>query len=144
MGHERRASQPRALADSLPRTQCRAVESARITVRLTPRAARDELQGVAPRGVRRSMPRASDSAANGAADGTDEPVLRVRVTAPPVAGRANRALTDLLADVLGVPKGDVRVVAGQSARDKVIAIDGVATAAVWERLRQWFGAVADD
>lgn len=104
------------------------MESARIAVRLTPRAARDELQGI----VHRETARAPSGADVGATDA----VLRVRVTAPPVDGRANGALTALLADVLGVPKHDVRVVAGLSSRDKVVAIDSLSTADVWARLRR--------
>ena len=51
--------------------------------------------------------------------------LRVRVTAPPVDGRANEALIRLLAAVLDVPRGDVRLVGGQTSREKVVAIDGL-------------------
>jgi uncharacterized protein len=52
-------------------------------------------------------------------------VLRVRVAAPPVDGAANRALTALLADELGVPGGAVRIVSGETARTKVVEIDGL-------------------
>jgi uncharacterized protein (TIGR00251 family) len=91
-------------------------ESARITVRLSPRASRDEIAGFAP-----------------AADGQGE-VLRVRVTAPPVDGRANAALTGLLAKRLRVARGDVTVVVGQSSRQKVVAVAGLTLAEVRERL----------
>jgi uncharacterized protein (TIGR00251 family) len=49
----------------------------------------------------------------------------VRVTAPPLDGRANEALCALLAERLGVPKRDVSVVRGATARDKVVAVDGL-------------------
>ncbi len=52
-------------------------------------------------------------------------VLRVRVTAPPVDGAANEALLRLLADRLGVPRRDLRLVSGASARQKVVAAKDV-------------------
>lgn len=56
--------------------------------------------------------------------------LRVRLTAPPVGGAANAALIALLAESLGVPKRNVRIVAGETSRTKTVEIDGVAAAAV--------------
>jgi hypothetical protein len=70
-------------------------------VRLTPRGGRDRV------------------------DGADDGVLRVRVAAPPVDGAANRALTSLLAAELGVPRGAVRIVVGESARTKVVEVAGI-------------------
>jgi uncharacterized protein len=52
-------------------------------------------------------------------------VLRVRVAAAPVDGAANEALLRLLADELGVPRRDVRLVAGATSRGKLVAVDGV-------------------
>jgi hypothetical protein len=52
-------------------------------------------------------------------------VLAVRVTAPPVDGRANEALLRLLARALGLPPSAVRLVAGESARSKIVEIDGL-------------------
>ena len=50
---------------------------------------------------------------------------KLRVAAPPERGRANRAVIELLAGRLGVPERDVTVVAGASARDKVIELRGL-------------------
>ena len=88
-------------------------KSARIAVRLVPRASRDEVAGF---------------------EGEADDVLRVRVTAPPVEGRANAALTRLLAKRLGVARGDLRVVAGQAARQKLVAVDGLGLDEVRRRL----------
>ena len=52
-------------------------------------------------------------------------VLKARVAAPAVDGAANAALLRLLAMELDVPRGDVRLVSGATARRKVIAIEGV-------------------
>jgi uncharacterized protein len=56
--------------------------------------------------------------------------LKVRLTAPPVDGAANEALIALLAVRLGVGRSAVRVVAGATARDKIVAIRGLSVDAV--------------
>jgi uncharacterized protein (TIGR00251 family) len=61
----------------------------------------------------------------------------VRVTAPPVDGKANAALCALVADAAGVPPSRVQVVRGQTARDKVVRVDGAEEAAVRAALRAW-------
>jgi uncharacterized protein len=73
----------------------------RISVRVTPRAGRDSIDGVR--------------------DGA----LVVRVAAPPADGAANVAVSRLLAGILGLAPSRIRVVAGASARRKVIAIEGL-------------------
>jgi hypothetical protein len=87
--------------------------TARLAVRLTPRGGADRVDGVGEDGV-----------------------LRVRVTAPPVDGAANEALCRLLARELGVPRGAVRLVAGQTGRRKTleIAVDPAIPAARWPNL----------
>jgi uncharacterized protein YggU (UPF0235/DUF167 family) len=54
----------------------------------------------------------------------------VRVTAPPVEGRANVALCELLAARLRLPKRAVSVVRGETGRDKVVRIEGMDEAEV--------------
>ena len=49
----------------------------------------------------------------------------IRVTAPPVDGRANEALCRLVAKAAGVAPSRVAVVRGQGSRDKVVRVDGV-------------------
>ena len=66
----------------------------------------------------RVTPRASANAVSGERDG----VLLVRVTAPPVQGKANDAVVTLLAKVLGTPRGAVQVVGGASARTKRVSV----------------------
>lgn len=101
-----------------------AAKAARISVRLVPRASRDQVVGFEP---------AAGDGSGEAPDGRPA-VLRVRVTAPPVEGRANAALTRLLAKRLGVARRDVSVVSGQSSRRKVVAVEGLSLAEVRERL----------
>jgi hypothetical protein len=59
---------------------------------------------------------------------------RIRVQAPPVEGAANEAVCDLLAEALRLPKRDLRVVSGTTARTKVIEIDDVSAEIVRARL----------
>jgi len=49
----------------------------------------------------------------------------IRVTAPPVDGKANEALCRLVAKAAGVAPTRVRVIRGHTARDKVLAVEGV-------------------
>jgi uncharacterized protein YggU (UPF0235/DUF167 family) len=79
-------------------------------VRLTPRAALDRVDGVGEDGA-----------------------LRVRVTAPPVDSAANDALCRLLARELGIGRAGVRIMAGATARRKVVAVAGVEAQVVRSR-----------
>ena len=60
--------------------------------------------------------------------------LRLGLTAPPVEGRANQACIEFLAEVLNVPRSSVTIAAGESSRNKVIRVLGLAAAQVEERL----------
>jgi uncharacterized protein (TIGR00251 family) len=50
--------------------------------------------------------------------------IKIAVTAPPVDGEANAAVIALIADVLGVPKRAVEVIAGASSRRKTLRVTG--------------------
>ncbi len=84
---------------------------ARIEVRLRPRGRRDELLGFR------------------------EGVLRARVTAPPVDGRANKALCRLIAKQIGIAPSKLTVVRGAKSRDKVVMVDGISDAELERALR---------
>ena len=66
-------------------------------------------------------PRAGSDHVDGVVDG----VLRAHVAAPAVGGAANQSLLLLLARELGVPRRDVRLVAGAAGRQKLVVVDGV-------------------
>ena len=51
--------------------------------------------------------------------------LRVKVTPPPEGGRANLACLKLLAGALSLPRSSLRIVRGESKRDKVVLIPGL-------------------
>jgi hypothetical protein len=61
-------------------------------------------------------------------------VWKVRVAAPPERGRANEALVELLAELLVVAPGDVRVAAGGSGRRKLVEVAGLDAAELERRL----------
>ena len=60
--------------------------------------------------------------------------LKVRLTAPPVEGRANEALIAFLAKRLGVRKRQVEIVTGAASRRKMIRVSGLLAHEVGERL----------
>ena len=65
-------------------------------------------------------------------------VLRAHVAAQAVGGAANQSLLKLLADELGLPRRDVRIVAGATGRQKLVVVVGVDAEAVvarWPGLR---------
>ena len=49
---------------------------------------------------------------------------KVRISAPPVDGKANLALREFLAGVLGVERAGLRIAAGAGGRDKIIEVSG--------------------
>ena len=57
--------------------------------------------------------------------GRREGRLVVRVTAPPVEGKANKAACRLLAKIAGIPASRVEVVRGASSREKTIRLVGI-------------------
>ena len=51
--------------------------------------------------------------------------LKIAVAAPPLEGRANDALIAFLAELLGLPRRQVRVTVGPHSRDKTLRVDGI-------------------
>jgi hypothetical protein len=74
----------------------------------------------------RVVPRASRSEAAGIQGNA----LKLRITAPPVEGTANKECIRLLARVLGVKRAQVEILAGRTARTKTVAIAGIRAEAV--------------
>ena len=63
-------------------------------------------------------------------DGT----VKIRLTAPPVEGKANQALIEFLADVLEVPRARIEIVAGATGKDKLVSILDLDAETVHERI----------
>ena len=74
-------------------------KGAALAVRVTPRASRNEIVEM-----------------------LDDGTIKVRIAAPPADDEANTALIEFLADILGVPKSRLDIVAGETGRDKLISV----------------------
>lgn len=82
-----------------------------LAIRVTPRARRNEIVGI-----------------------LDDGTIKIRLTSPPVEGKANKALVEFLADVLEVPRSRIEIVAGETGRDKLISILDLDAPTVQERI----------
>lgn len=60
--------------------------------------------------------------------------LKVSLTSPPVDGRANTACLEFLAEALNVPRGSISFISGQSSRNKVVRVQGLAIEELRRRL----------
>lgn len=57
--------------------------------------------------------------------GEEESSYRIKVTAPPVDGKANRALISLLSKKLNTPKKDIEIIRGEKSRNKTVRVYGL-------------------
>jgi hypothetical protein len=80
----------------------------------------------------RIQPRASKNGMTRLGDGS----LKVRLTAPPVDGAANDALVRYLADAFGVPRPQVEILSGHTARRKIVRITGIRDGDIEQVLKQ--------
>ena len=87
-----------------------------IYVRLTPKSSKDEVSGVKDFGGKTHF--------------------QARVRAVPEDGRANKALTELIAAQLGVPKSSIALASGQTSRLKTIFVAGDAVA-LEQKIAAW-------
>ena len=60
--------------------------------------------------------------------------LKIRISAPPVAGAANKHLLKFLAKKLQIAKSQMSIAAGATSRAKSIAIEGISAREVRQRL----------
>jgi uncharacterized protein (TIGR00251 family) len=84
------------------------------------------------------VPRASRNEIADVQNGT----LRIRVTAPPAKGAANKALLDFLADILDVPKLDLEIISGHSSRKKKVFVAALSPGQVLASLQSHLPDVA--
>jgi len=82
-------------------------QGAAITVKVQPRARKTEVAGLMT-------------------DGT----IKIKVAAPPVDGAANKALLAFLAQIFGLPVGQIEIIAGETSEHKLITLVGISPEAV--------------
>ena len=78
--------------------------------------------------------RVAPGAARSAIVGRYGAAWKVRVDAAPEQGKANDAVVRLLAKTLAVTSGDVAIVSGYGARDKIVTVAGLDPAEIDRRL----------
>ena len=76
------------------------------------------------------VPGSSRTAICGLLDG----MLKVRVSAPPEKGKANKCLVELLSKKLGVKKNAVSIISGQTSRVKQVQVVGISGEVLSRRL----------
>ena len=86
-------------------------KGAALAVRVTPRARKNEIVEIL-------------------GDGT----VKIRLTAPPVEGKANKALIAFLSDILRVPSSRFEIIAGKTGRDKLVSILDVDSETLQEQI----------
>lgn len=79
----------------------KSIPSSKLMVKVTPRAKSNEISEVLQ-------------------DGT----LKIRLTAPPVDGKANKALTKFLSSILKIHESDIEIISGSKGRKKIIRVNG--------------------
>lgn len=78
----------------------------------------------------RVVPRASKNEISG----TIGDALKLRLQAPPVEGKANRALVDFLADTLDLPRHNITILTGDTGRNKRLMITGISAGDLKQKL----------
>lgn len=63
-------------------------------------------------------------------------LLTVKLTSPPVEGKANKELLRFLAKTMHVAPSSITIVRGHSSREKTLLVSGVDAATLREKLRQ--------
>ena len=76
----------------------------------------------------------SPNARISAITGIRERTVHVRVARPPVDGAANEELIDIVSRALSVPRRDVRLVRGETARRKLLEVRGLDQDEAWRRV----------
>ena len=79
--------------------------------------------------------RVQPKAPAGAIVGEHAGALKIKVTAAPENGRANRAAVKFLAGKLGLRRSDISIVSGEHSRDKLFAIRGLKRDELLRRLQ---------
>lgn len=85
----------------------------KLKIRVTPRAKRDEVITILE-------------------DGT----VKVRLTAPPVEGKANKALIKYLSGIFEIPRTRIEILTGFKSRNKLVYIQGMDSVEIYDTLNE--------
>lgn len=88
------------------------IEVAVLAVRVIPRARKDEIVEI-----------------------LDDGTVKIRLTAPPVEGKANKALVSFLSRVIMVPRSQIQILRGEKSRNKLISIHDINNETVRARIK---------
>jgi uncharacterized protein (TIGR00251 family) len=76
------------------------------------------------------LPRASRNQVSG----IEGDAVKIRLHAPPVEGKANAALIEFLAEILGVRRAQIEMVSGQTSRHKLVRVRGMTAREIESKL----------
>jgi len=82
-----------------------------LTIKIVPRARKNQIAGI------------------------EGDALKIRLNAPPVEGKANEALVEFLAKTLGIARAQIEIVAGHTARRKIVRVRGISAREVKARMK---------
>jgi hypothetical protein len=91
-------------------------KGAALAIRVTPRAKKDEVSAI-----------------------LDDGTIKIRLTAPPVGGKANASLIKFLSEILGVSRSKIEIIAGESGRDKLVSILDIDSRTAQEKILHYMG-----
>lgn len=90
-----------------------------INLRIVPRAAKNEICGI------------------------HDEAIKVRLQAPPVDGKANKALIKFMAKTLGIRQSDIEIISGESSRNKRVHVSGLTAAALMAEVSRQMSDVSE-
>lgn len=88
-----------------------------ITVRVTPKASRNEISEI-----------------------LDDGTIKIRLTAPPAEEKTNQALVQFISQVLQVSPSQVEIVAGVAGKDKLVTITNLSKESTQDRILKFFSS----
>jgi TIGR00251 family protein len=60
--------------------------------------------------------------------------LKIKITAPPVDGKANAELVEFLSDILDIPKRQIEITKGDTGRNKTVIITGISQEIIEQKI----------
>ena len=83
----------------------------KLKIRVTPRAKRNEVYCI-----------------------LEDRTVKVRLTAPPVGGKANKALVKYFSGIFEIPRSRIEILSGFKSRNKLVNIQGMDSVEIYNKL----------